>query len=126
MPAKPKKELPDGFELTPAYVDNVLAAAGKNWPQGGLCNQSDPEAFFPEKGESYATATKVCMRCPVRRECLAFGLKSRDIFGMYGGYAPRERRDLVHKVYGDPSTKALSGAAASRAAAKGDREAIAA
>lgn len=75
------------------------------WQLDALCAQVDPDAMFPEKGGSSKTAKQVCARCPVRAECLAFGLEDR--FGIYGGLSERERRSLVRTgwKYGDPLPK---------------------
>lgn len=35
------------------------------------CAQADPEAFFPEVGQSTGSARRVCAGCPVIRECEA-------------------------------------------------------
>ncbi|QRN80660.1 MAG: WhiB family transcriptional regulator, partial [Nocardiopsis sp. BM-2018] len=40
------------------------------WQERALCAQTDPEAFFPEKGGSTREAKKVCQSCEVRAECL--------------------------------------------------------
>ena len=40
----------------------------------GLCTQTDPELFFPEKGGSTREAKKVCANCTVRAECLSYAL----------------------------------------------------
>ena len=40
------------------------------WQERALCAQTDPEAFFPEKGGSTRDAKRVCTGCQVRAECL--------------------------------------------------------
>jgi WhiB family redox-sensing transcriptional regulator len=64
------------------------------WQARALCAQTDPEAFFPEKGGSPRLAKAVCRRCPVRAECLAFALEHDERFGIWGGLSERERRRL--------------------------------
>lgn len=59
-----------------------------------LCAQTDPELFFPEQGESSATARRICKACPVRRECLAYAIENNEQHGVWGGYQTRERRKL--------------------------------
>ena len=34
-----------------------------SWQERALCAQTDPEAFFPEKGGSTREAKKVCVSC---------------------------------------------------------------
>ena len=36
------------------------------WQERALCAQTDPEAFFPEKGGSTREAKRVCLTCEVR------------------------------------------------------------
>ena len=44
------------------------------WQERALCAQTDPEAFFPEKGGSTREAKRVCLSCEVRGECLEYAL----------------------------------------------------
>ena len=62
------------------------------WQQQALCAQTDPEAFFPEKGGSTREAKRVCTGCTVRAECLEFALANDERFGIWGGLSERERR----------------------------------
>ena len=59
-----------------------------------LCAETDPEAFFPEKGGSTRDAKRVCTGCTVRAECLEFALANDERFGIWGGLSERERRRL--------------------------------
>jgi WhiB family redox-sensing transcriptional regulator len=67
------------------------------WSEAGLCAQTDPEAFFPEKGGSTREAKKVCVACPVKAQCLAYALDTNQRFGIWGGLSERERRALQPK-----------------------------
>jgi len=73
--------------------DSALA-----WQERALCAQTDPEAFFPEKGGSTREAKKVCTRCDVRAECLEYALAHDERFGIWGGLSERERRKLKKHV----------------------------
>ncbi len=64
------------------------------WQDRALCAQTDPEAFFPEKGGSTREAKKVCRACEVRAECLEYALEHDERFGIWGGLSERERRRL--------------------------------
>jgi WhiB family redox-sensing transcriptional regulator len=68
------------------------------WQDRALCAQTDPEAFFPEKGGSTREAKRVCTTCPVRTECLEYALASDERFGIWGGLSERERRRLKRRV----------------------------
>lgn len=63
-----------------------------DWQERALCAQTDPEAFFPEKGGSSADAKKVCASCEVRVECLDAALANDERFGIWGGLSERQRR----------------------------------
>jgi WhiB family redox-sensing transcriptional regulator len=62
------------------------------WQLEALCAQTDPEAFFPDKGGSTREAKKVCLSCPVRSQCLEDALTRGERFGIWGGLSERERR----------------------------------
>jgi WhiB family redox-sensing transcriptional regulator len=63
----------------------------------GLCAQTDPELFFPEKGGSTKAAKKICMACPERIDCLEAALAGEEKFGIWGGLTERERRRILRK-----------------------------
>lgn len=67
--------------------DNPLS-----WQADSLCTQTDPEAFFPEKGGSTRDAKRICAECTVRSECLEYALANDERFGIWGGLSERERR----------------------------------
>lgn len=64
------------------------------WVSRGLCAQTDPEAFFPEKGGSTREPKQICSRCPVAAECLDYALEHDERFGIWGGLSERDRRKL--------------------------------
>jgi len=73
--------------------DNPLS-----WQTDALCAQTDPEAFFPEKGGSTRDAKRVCISCDVRDECLEYALHNDERFGIWGGLSERERRKLKRRA----------------------------
>lgn len=68
-----------------------------SWQEHALCAQTDPEAFFPEKGGSTREAKRVCLSCDVRSECLEYALAHDERFGIWGGLSERERRRLKRR-----------------------------
>ena len=68
------------------------------WMDDAPCAQTDPEAFFPEKGGSTREAKKVCQTCDVRSECLEYALAHDERFGIWGGLSERERRKLKKRA----------------------------
>lgn len=81
----------DGFGLEPAATE-------EQWQERALCAQTDPEAFFPEKGGSTREAKKICQGCEVRAECLEYALAHDERFGIWGGLSERERRRLKRGI----------------------------
>lgn len=67
------------------------------WRDLALCAQTDPEAFFPDKGKSSQPAKRVCARCEVRAQCLQYALNHGERFGIWGGLSVRERRTLARQ-----------------------------
>ena len=75
------------FALAPATTDD-------QWQERALCAQTDPEAFFPEKGGSTREAKRICLGCEVRDACLEYALAHDERFGIWGWLSERERRRL--------------------------------
>jgi WhiB family transcriptional regulator, redox-sensing transcriptional regulator len=65
-----------------------------NWQERARCAETDPDAFFPEKGGSTREAKKICLGCDVRDECLEYALQHDERHGIWGGLSDRERRKL--------------------------------
>jgi len=81
------------LRLVDIMDDGALA-----WQDRALCAQTDPEAFFPEKGGSTREAKRVCASCEVRSECLDYALAHDERFGIWGGLSERERRKMKRRI----------------------------
>lgn len=79
---------------TPDLFDDLGEVDEEEWQERALCAQTDPEAFFPEKGGSTREAKRICSGCEVRAECLDYALAHDERFGIWGGLSERERRRL--------------------------------
>ena len=90
------------MELTPfvglAGDDSTADDGLLAWQDQALCAQTDPEAFFPEKGGSTREAKRICVGCEVKAECLEYALLQDERFGIWGGLSERERRRLKRQV----------------------------
>ncbi|QWF82221.1 WhiB family transcriptional regulator [Amycolatopsis sp. CA-230715] len=73
-------------------------AEEQEWQDRALCAQTDPEAFFPEKGGSTREAKRICQGCEVKDECLEYALAHDERFGIWGGLSERERRKLKKRA----------------------------
>ena len=89
------------LSLVPETVEDEFESAEvetDQWQDRALCAQTDPEAFFPEKGGSTREAKKICLGCEVRSECLDYALAHDERFGIWGGLSERERRRLKRGI----------------------------
>lgn len=68
-----------------------------DWRDGGLCQQVDPELFYPEKGGTAEPAKRICSLCDVRLKCLKYALDNNEEFGVWGGLSEKERRALKQR-----------------------------
>lgn len=79
-------------------IEELITAVEVDWQERALCAQTDPEAFFPEKGGSTREAKRICESCEVRDECLEYALEHDERFGIWGGLSERERRRLKRRA----------------------------
>jgi WhiB family transcriptional regulator, redox-sensing transcriptional regulator len=102
MSAEYRPNVPDDWFVDPVRlgVPGVRRPAQDDadeqlaWQADSLCAQTDPEAFFPEKGGSTRDAKRICSSCEVRAQCLEYALENDERFGIWGGLSERERRKL--------------------------------
>lgn len=82
-------------------LDEYFVGWPQPWTEQALCTQTDPDAFYPEKGESTTDAKKVCLACEVRTECLEEAIATKERYGVWGGMSERERRTLIKEMEAD-------------------------
>ncbi|MFD8424968.1 WhiB family transcriptional regulator [Streptomyces sp. NPDC059668] len=73
-----------------------MTSAKTDWRENSACGSSDADDLFADSPRQ-KRAKMICMRCPVRTECLAEALDERIEFGVWGGMTERERRDLLRR-----------------------------
>lgn len=97
-------------------IRDTTATCGDNvrWYELALCSQADPDLWFLEPWEDEAPAKRICGRCPVRTACLAYALDADEEYGVWGGLAPEERRELKRqaRVIAPATTSTVDGEAA--------------
>lgn len=88
----------------PQPTSTTFVKDAEPWMDEGECLYVPMEVFFPERGEGYADARKVCNVCTVSEECLLFAMMSegraQKRYGMFGGMEPEERYKLYKKLKG--------------------------
>jgi len=78
------------------------AAHPTDWQWHAACADVDPGLFFPtgstrQIAAQTEAAKRVCAGCPVRAECLAWAVETRQDAGVWGGLTKTERRDLLRR-----------------------------
>jgi WhiB family redox-sensing transcriptional regulator len=73
------------------------------WQSVAACRSAEPDLFFPisDSGparEQAAKAKAICATCEVQRECLAFALRTGQIYGIWGGTTEHERAAVRQKT----------------------------
>jgi WhiB family redox-sensing transcriptional regulator len=61
---------------------------------GALCAQTDPEIFFPDKGERSHEAKALCMGCEHLIACQTWALENDERFGVWGGLSEADRKKI--------------------------------
>lgn len=85
-----------GYKVAPK-----LRLQPQDWAEEALCNQVDPELFYPEpEGSKLAVrqAKRLCASCPAQRACVEYALRNREEFGVWGGTTEQERRRLFRQA----------------------------
>ena len=85
-------------EQIDAFGNDSELSEEDQWQERALCAQTDPEAFFPEKGGSTREAKRICQGCEVKDMCLEYALANDERFGIWGGLSERERRRLKRGI----------------------------
>lgn len=89
--------LQDLVDAVARHLDAV-GHPGEGWRSRAACAGVDPDIFFPRQGEPTSEAQAVCCQCPVRVECLAWALVTREKQGVWGGVAERTRRAIRREL----------------------------
>ena len=92
-----------------------------DWQRLGLCRGRDSAQFFHPDGERGASrgrrevaAKMVCGTCPVRAECAAHALSTREPYGIWGGFTESERLRLIAAGWEDCANRSRTAVDVSR------------
>ncbi|MFE0683470.1 WhiB family transcriptional regulator [Streptomyces sp. NPDC058961] len=84
---------------SPAYrVDEFRAGdqcgpPGMEWRPRAACRDVDPTLFFPDRDPAaMQQARAVCRSCSVVELCLAYGLRTKQAYGVWGGLLARSSK----------------------------------
>ncbi len=81
------------------------ATTSPSWQHYAACRGADASHFFApnyfekrsQKNAREALAKALCVRCPVRVDCLEYALAIREGHGIWGGLNEMERRALLRE-----------------------------
>ncbi len=96
-----RARMPRPHEVAAARRDPRLLRAfserdlDPGWRTRGVCQNVDPETFFPAPSEPADAAVALCRTCDVQGACLAWALDVGDCHGVWGATTPRERRAML-------------------------------
>jgi WhiB family transcriptional regulator, redox-sensing transcriptional regulator len=94
---------------------------GRGWLDLAACRDSDPELFFPERGEQAKgqAAKQVCASCQVQQQCRDLAVRAassrEEDHGIFAATTPRERSGLRGNLAPGPSSWYRDRAAAEEA-----------
>lgn len=71
--------------------------------------RENPDLFFPEDWDydnntgmawkARKLAKEMCLRCPLKNQCLDYALEAREMGGIWGGLTYKERLNLKQKTH---------------------------
>ena len=73
------------------------------WRSLAACRDMDTDLFFPVGVTGAAElqiseAKALCRTCPVRDDCLAFAIRTNQVYGVWGGASEDERRAIRRRL----------------------------
>lgn len=87
-------------EAQPMTVEEVLGLfmdLRPAWHIKAECRHATDTMFADKSGgweSNWVDARAVCARCPVIKQCGAYALDADELYGMWGGMTPKERRKV--------------------------------
>lgn len=70
-----------------------------SWHIDAACRGMGPALFYSEPGGDSRPAKQWCTVCPVQAECAADAIENNELYGTWGGLAPKERRDVRRHLH---------------------------
>lgn len=74
----------------------------RTWMARGACYAAGTavaDLFHPvgQGDADYAAARRICNACPAIDDCRDYAIAARELFGMWGGLTPTERRAILRR-----------------------------
>ena len=84
------------IKITPEYLQHqqYVNASVVSWKDESSClSTSTIEDFFDTKESSLRSLSKkYCQKCPVQFYCLYTSLVNQELYGLWGGLTPKQRK----------------------------------
>lgn len=79
--------------------ERARATAGP-WARSAACRDVGTAHMYPppDRPDAMRAAVGVCLRCPVRLDCLRHALENREEFGVWGGTTAKQRWKLAKHI----------------------------
>jgi len=61
------------------------------------CAETDPDAFYPEKGGSTGATKQICAGCEIRLQCLQWSMDNNEQHGTWAGVSETQRKRLLRE-----------------------------
>jgi WhiB family redox-sensing transcriptional regulator len=90
MDTTEQTRLPDGLLA-------LLATEDRDWQDLAACRDLTPVGFYSDDLDDITAAKRLCLSCPVRRECLDTAVANREPAGVWGGHLFVDGRIVLHK-----------------------------
>lgn len=83
--------------MPPKLIEPDRAVTDPDWRLKAACRDVlDPEIFFADPSSNDRDeAEAICMRCPVKGDCLAWAIAAGCDHGVWGGWTAPERKTLT-------------------------------
>jgi WhiB family redox-sensing transcriptional regulator len=79
--------------MTKENTERVLGIEELTWRKQAACVGKQEFFFNDFKGSLVREAKKICGQCPVKAQCLEYGLTHIE-YGIWGGYTANERKRM--------------------------------
>jgi WhiB family redox-sensing transcriptional regulator len=70
---------------------------GLDWQELAACRDLTPVGFYSDDLDDVTAAKRLCLSCPVRRECLDTAVANREPAGVWGGHLFVDGRIVLQK-----------------------------
>ncbi|MBU6216245.1 MAG: WhiB family transcriptional regulator [Acidobacteria bacterium] len=69
----------------------------RDWQDRAACRDLTPVGFYSDELDDVSAAKRLCLTCPVRRDCLDAAVANREPAGVWGGHLFVDGRIVLQK-----------------------------